>query len=60
VSNSAETSHVEIANQDSLITGAPMAHFYGRKVGTDTYHHEHPHPSTLRLHERPASDRSSL
>jgi hypothetical protein len=55
VSNSAETSHVEITNQDSLIADAPMTHFCGPKVGTDTYHHERPHPSTLRLHERPCT-----
>jgi uncharacterized protein len=30
-----------------------MTHDYGRKVGTDTYHHDRIHPSTLRLHERP-------
>jgi len=44
---------LEITNQDSLITDAPMTHFYGTKVGTDTYHHDGRHPSTLRLHERP-------
>ncbi len=44
---------LEITNQDSLIAHAPMTHFYGTKVGTDTYHHDRAHPSTLRLHERP-------
>jgi hypothetical protein len=44
---------LEITNQDSLITDAPMTHFYGTKLGTDTYHHDRSHPSTLRLHERP-------
>jgi putative CocE/NonD family hydrolase len=44
---------LEVTNQDSLITDAPMTHFYGQKVGADTYHHDSPHPSTLRLHERP-------
>jgi predicted acyl esterase len=44
---------LEISNQDSLITDAPMTHFYGQKVGTDTYHHDRLRPSTLRLHERP-------
>jgi putative CocE/NonD family hydrolase len=44
---------LEISNQDSLITDAPMTHFYGKKVGTDTYHHDRLRPSTLRLHERP-------
>jgi predicted acyl esterase len=44
---------LELTNQDSLITDAPMTHFYGTKVGTDTYHHDRAYPSTLRLHERP-------
>ena len=44
---------LELTNQDSAITDAPMTHFYGAKVGTDTYHHDRAHPSTLRLHERP-------
>ena len=43
---------LEITNQDSLIADAPMTHFYGTKVGTDTYHHDSTRPSTLRLHER--------
>lgn len=29
-----------------------MTHWYGQKVGTDTYHHDARHPSCLRLHER--------
>jgi predicted acyl esterase len=44
---------LEISNQDSLITDAPMTHFYGQKVGTDTYHHDRLRPSMVRLHERP-------
>ncbi|WP_028925007.1 CocE/NonD family hydrolase [Pseudonocardia acaciae] len=44
---------LEISNNDSLVADAPMTHFYGRKVGTDTYHHDDVHPSALRLHERP-------
>lgn len=44
---------LEISNHDSLIADAPMTHFYGQKVGTDTYHHDQSHPSNLRLHERP-------
>ncbi|WP_261574754.1 CocE/NonD family hydrolase [Frankia gtarii] len=44
---------LEISNQDSLIADAPMTHFYGQKVGNDTYHHDRRHPSSLRLHERP-------
>ena len=42
---------LEISNQDSTITDAPMTHWYGQKVGTDTYHHNPTHPSCLRLHE---------
>ncbi len=44
---------LELSNWESAITEAPMTHFYGRKVGTDTYHHGPLHPSRLRLHERP-------
>ncbi|HTX63909.1 MAG TPA: CocE/NonD family hydrolase [Acidimicrobiales bacterium] len=44
---------LEISNQDSLIADAPMTHWYGQKVGTDTYHHGVPHPSAIHLHERP-------
>lgn len=40
-------------SQVAAITDAPMTHFYGTKVGADTYHHDRLHPSTLRLHERP-------
>jgi uncharacterized protein len=43
---------LQISNNDSLIADAPMTHFYGQKVGTDTYHHDRAHPSMLRLHER--------
>ena len=49
----ADRIQLEITNQDSAITDAPMTHFYGTKVGTDTYHHDRLHPSALRLHERP-------
>ena len=44
---------LEISNQDSLILDAPMTHWYGQKVGTDTYHHGGAHPSSIQLHERP-------
>lgn len=44
---------LEISNWESAITEAPMTHWYGRKVGTDTYHHNARRPSRLRLHERP-------
>jgi uncharacterized protein len=32
---------------------APMTHFYGRKVGADTYHHDRTYLSSLRPRERP-------
>lgn len=48
---------LEISNNDSAIADAPMTHFYGRKVGTDTYHHDSRHPSCLSLHERPRDRR---
>jgi predicted acyl esterase len=43
---------LEISNWESAQTEAPMTHWYGQKVGTDTYHHNSAHPSRLRLHER--------
>ena len=43
---------LEISNWESAITEAPMTHWYGQKVGTDTYQHNTRHPSRLRLHER--------
>jgi uncharacterized protein len=33
-----------------------MTHFYGQKVGTDTYHHDRLRPSALTLHERPRAE----
>jgi hypothetical protein len=48
-----ERIRLEISNTDSMITDAPVTHFYGQKVGTDTYHHDAAHLSRLRLHERP-------
>lgn len=47
---------LEISNQDSLIADAPMTHWYGQKVGTDTYHHGGPYPSAIHLHERPRTE----
>lgn len=44
---------LETTDQDSLITDAPMTHFYGQKAGTDAYHHDRLHPWALHLHERP-------
>jgi hypothetical protein len=46
---------LEISNWESAITEAPMTHWYGQKVGTDTYHHDVQCPSRLRLHERARS-----
>jgi hypothetical protein len=43
---------LEISNYDSLATDQPMTHWYGQKVGADTYHHDRAHPSRLLLHER--------
>lgn len=48
-----ERLRLEISNWESAITEAPMTHWYGQKVGTDTYHHDSEFPSRLRLHERP-------
>lgn len=48
-----ERLRLEISNWESAITEAPMTHWYGQKVGTDTYHHDAASPSRLRLHERP-------
>ena len=48
-----ERMRLEISNWESAITEAPMTHWYGQKVGTDTYHHSSSHPSHIRLHERP-------
>ena len=48
-----ERLRLEISNWESTITEAVMTHWYGQKVGTDTYHHDAAHPSRLRLHERP-------
>jgi len=48
-----ERMRLEISNWESAITEAPMTHWYGQKVGTDTYHHNYAHPSHIRLHERP-------
>ncbi|MGY9049035.1 hypothetical protein P775_11650 [Puniceibacterium antarcticum] len=54
-----ERLRLEISNTESAITEAPMSHWYGQKVGTDTYHHDALHPSRLRLHERPTQDYSN-
>ena len=51
-----ERLRLELSNWDSMIADAPMTHWYGQKVGTDTYHHNAEHPSRLRLHERPRDE----
>lgn len=50
---------LEISNWESSITEAPMTHWYGQKVGADTYHHNPAYPSRLRLHERPREEAAS-
>jgi uncharacterized protein len=47
-----ERLRLEISNWESSITEAPMTHWYGQKVGTDTYPHGAGRLSRLRLHER--------
>jgi len=54
-----ERLRLEISNWESTITEAPMTHWYGQKVGTDTYYHDAVHPSRLRLHERPRTNGAS-
>jgi uncharacterized protein len=51
-----ERLRLEISNWESSITEAPMTHWYGQKVGTDTYHHGAGRLSRLRLHERPRTN----
>jgi hypothetical protein len=48
-----ERLRLELSNNDSPITDSPSTHYYGLKVGTDTYHHDADHPSRLVLPERP-------
>jgi putative CocE/NonD family hydrolase len=47
---------LEISNWESAITEAPMTHWYGQKIGSDTYYHNALHPSQLILHECPRDD----
>jgi len=47
--NPGERLRLEITNCDSTILDQPMIHWYGQKVGTDTYHHSPAHPSHLLL-----------
>jgi predicted acyl esterase len=48
-----ERLRLEMSNTDSLMIEGPMTHWYGLKMGTDSYHHGPRHPSRLILHERP-------
>ncbi|WP_149086592.1 CocE/NonD family hydrolase [Pseudomonas prosekii] len=45
---------LEITNHDSALLDQPMTHWYGQKVGSDTYWHDAAFPSRLILQERPA------
>ncbi len=47
-----ERLRLEISNNDSQVIDQPMTHWYGQKVGTDTYHHDSAHPSLVLLPER--------
>jgi uncharacterized protein len=48
-----ERLRLEISNNESQLIDQPMTHWYGQKVGTDTYHHDAAHPSRVMLPERP-------
>jgi predicted acyl esterase len=52
-----ERLRLEMSNTDSMLVEGPMTHWYGLKMGTDTYHHDAAHPSRLVLHERPEKER---
>ena len=45
-----ERLRLEVSNTDSMLVEGPMTHWYGLKMGTDTYHHDEGHPSRLVLH----------
>jgi len=47
--NPGDRLRLEITNWDSTLLDQPMIHWYGKKVGTDTYHHSPAHPSHLLL-----------
>jgi predicted acyl esterase len=49
-----ERLRLEISNTDSMLVEGPMTHWYGLKMGTDTYHHDTARPSRIVLHERAA------
>jgi putative CocE/NonD family hydrolase len=48
-----ERLRLEISNNDSPVADGVTTHWYGQKIGTDTYHHDASHPSRLILPERP-------
>ncbi|MES2258225.1 MAG: CocE/NonD family hydrolase [Pseudomonadota bacterium] len=50
---SGERIRLEVSNNDSVMADQPMTHWYGQKVGTDTYYHDQLRPSRLLLPERP-------
>ncbi len=50
-----ERLRLDVTNNDSLMLDQPMTHWYGQKVGRDTYRHDAAHPSRLLLPERPRS-----
>jgi uncharacterized protein len=43
---------LEISNNESVMIDQPMTHWYGQKVGTDTYHHNSANQSRLILPKR--------
>jgi uncharacterized protein len=53
--HSGERLRLEISNCDSTMIDQPMTHWYGQKVGTDTYHHDAERPSRLILSRRASS-----
>ncbi|HLH78274.1 MAG TPA: CocE/NonD family hydrolase [Candidatus Binataceae bacterium] len=54
-----ERLRLDISNNDSQVLDAPSTHWYGLKVGRDTYHHDATYPSRLILPERHRQARTS-
>jgi putative CocE/NonD family hydrolase len=48
-----ERLRLELSNHDSQVLEGAMAHYYGYKCGTDTYHYDRARPSRLVLPRRP-------
>ena len=48
---------IELSNADSPLYDGRFSHWYGLKVGTDTYHFGGSHPSRLVLSEAPVPDK---